>query len=216
MIKAIIFDLDGTLLDTLDDLTDSLNVALKSYGFPTKTPQQVRTYIGNGMERLVFLAMNQPEDYSQVKKVFQAFKDAYATLYTNKSQPYPHVLETLTKLRELNLKMAVCSNKNDMYVWDLVNLHFPNLIDFAIGEKEGVTRKPDPSMVNLALAALKVKASDCLYVGDSIVDIKTARATAIPVVALTYGFNDKEDLIKENPDYLIDEFKPLFDIVMQG
>ena len=215
MIKAVIFDLDGTLLDTLEDLTDSLNVALNQYGYPTKSMSQVRTYIGNGMERLVFLALNQPDDYKDVKEVYQGFKDAYANLYTNKSKPYPNVVSVLKQIQQLGLKMAVCSNKNDMYVWDLVKLHFPNMIEFAIGEKDGVIRKPNPMMVQMALDALKVEANECLYVGDSIVDIKTAKAINIPVVALTYGFNDKEDLVKEEPEYLIDEFIPLLEIIKQ-
>lgn len=189
--RLVIFDLDGTLLDTLEDLADSVNFALRQHGFPVRTISEVRTFVGNGMQKLVERAVPENTDVQTVQEVLKQFQAYYAAHCTCKTKPYDGILPLLQKLRERGIRTAVVSNKGDFAVQALCADYFPDLLDFAVGEKEGIRRKPWPDSVMAVLAHFQAAAEEAVYVGDSDVDIETAQNVGIDCISVTWGFRDE-------------------------
>lgn len=214
MYKAVIFDLDGTILDTLDDLADSVNFALKKHGLPVRENAEIRSFLGNGMVNLVKLsAGDKAED---IAGILADFKEYYAKHSADKTKPYDGVLETISALKEQGVKTAVLSNKGDFAVQPLVKRYFGGLIERAQGENEaaGVLRKPNPDGVYKIMKELGVTEKETVFVGDSEVDILTAKNAGVDCVAVTWGFRDEKDLIENGaekriskPSELLDFFK---------
>lgn len=214
MYKAVIFDLDGTILDTLDDLADSVNFALKKHGLPVRENTEIRSFLGNGMVNLVKLsAGDKAED---IAGILADFKEYYAKHSADKTKPYDGVLETISALKEQGVKTAVLSNKGDFAVQPLVKRYFGGLIERAQGENEaaGVLRKPNPDGVYKIMKELGVTEKETVFVGDSEVDILTAKNAGVDCVAVTWGFRDEKDLIENGaekriskPSELLDFFK---------
>jgi|SRR5690554_2440060 len=214
MFKAIIFDLDGTLLDTISDLTSSLNAALKEVNQDEYTDEQVITFVGNGMRRLVDLALHEKASNQEIDHVLERFKFHYAQNYNVKTKPYPNIVDTVYQAKELGFALGVCSNKANEYVQQLMSHHFKeDTFDFVLGEVEFIERKPAPDMALEVAANLGVAPRECLFVGDSTVDIQTAKAANMPIVAMTYGFNSEEKLLSENPEYTADNANELLRII---
>jgi phosphoglycolate phosphatase len=214
MYKAVIFDIDGTILDTLDDLADSVNFALKKHGLPVRENAEIRSFLGNGMVNLVKLsAGDKAED---IAGILADFKEYYAKHSADKTKPYDGVLETISALKEQGVKTAVLSNKGDFAVQPLVKRYFGGLIERAQGENEaaGVLRKPNPDGVYKIMKELGVTEKETVFVGDSEVDILTAKNAGVDCVAVTWGFRDEKDLIENGaekriskPSELLDFFK---------
>ena len=185
--KLVIFDLDGTLLNTLEDLTDSTNFALSKFEYPQKTIDQVRSYVGNGVALLIERAIPDGKDNNNFEKCLENFKENYSKNMYNKTSPYPKILDMLNDLRKRGYKVAVVSNKFDKAVKELCGKYFPKLIDVAIGENEseGIKKKPAPDTVFQAIKELDEKISNCVYVGDSEVDIMTAKNSGMPCISVT-------------------------------
>lgn len=214
MIQGIIFDLDGTVLDTIDDLTDSLNHALNEVGVEGYPPETVVTFIGNGMVRLVELALKNRQSNVDVDVVVEKFKAHYAINYNNKTKAYPQLKEVIEHAKRLGFLLGVCSNKPNAFVQVLIAEHFAkDTFDFVLGEVEFIERKPSPDMALEVAANLGLDPSECLFVGDSIVDIATAKAAKMPICAVTYGFNSEAMLLKENPEYLVNDVAGLNQII---
>ncbi|MCD8353640.1 MAG: HAD family hydrolase [Clostridiales bacterium] len=195
--NTVIFDLDGTLLDTLDDLADSLDHTLTEVGAPTLTREQVRRYVGNGMARLIELALPGGRDdprYDRTLETMQAYYKAHNQI---KTAPYPGVLELVDELRRRGCALAVVSNKPDTSVKPLVKLYFGDSIPVAIGQRPDVRRKPAPDAVEEALRQLGRDRSEAVYVGDSEVDLYTARNAGMDCISVTWGFRDRELLDRE-------------------
>lgn len=190
--KLVIFDLDGTILDTLDDLADSTNYALKSCGLPTRTVDEVRRFVGNGIHLLIERAVPEGTDPETVEEVFEVFKAYYKDHSADKTKPYEGVCRLMGQLREDDCKVAVLSNKADFAVQDLCRDYFSGLITYAAGEKEGIRRKPYPDAVFALLEACGVSAADAVYVGDSEVDIATAENAGLDGISVTWGFRSRE------------------------
>ena len=186
MKTAIIFDLDGTLLNTLGDLHAATNHVLAQFGYPPRTIEEVCRFVGNGAERLIRLAVPEGEDYKPVLAAFQSWYAAHCDILT---APYPGIPEALAALGE-SYPLAVVSNKPDRAVKELAKIYFPTL--YARGESTDCPRKPAPDMVHKAMEALG--ADGCIYVGDSDVDILTARNAGVPCVSVTWGFRDEAEL----------------------
>ncbi len=193
-----IFDLDGTLLDTLDDLHAATNAALTHAGYPPRTREEVRAFVGNGVEMLIRRALPAGADESVVPATLADFKAAYAAGCAVKTAPYPGILALLDALRAQNIRIAVVSNKFDAAVKDLCARYFGDRIEVAVGEREadGVRKKPAPDTVFEALRRLGVPPSSAaplsaVYIGDSEVDIETARAAGLPCLSVTWGFRDE-------------------------
>ena len=193
--KAIIFDLDGTLTDTLEDLFLSVNHALRSCGLPERGLDEVRRFVGNGVRKLIERAV--PEDTASVllEKCFEAFRTHYVIHCGDHTCLYPGVATLLMSLYAKGYRMAVVSNKVQEGVTELSRTFFQGVIDVAIGEQPGVPRKPAPDMVMLALEQLGVSPSEAIYVGDSDVDLQTAAAAGLPCISVLWGFRSKDFLI---------------------
>ena len=177
-LKAVIFDLDGTLLDTLDDLADATNATLAAFGYPTRTRAEVRRFIGNGIVTLLRRAL--PEEIAEEKLAEMAdfFRADYGARNRNRTCPYAGILDLLAALRTDGVKIAVVSNKYDAAVRELCAYYFPALVDLAVGERAGVPKKPAPDGVFYALRELGAAADEAVYVGDSEVDVITAQNAA--------------------------------------
>ena len=184
---AVLFDLDGTLLDTLDDLTASTNAALSAFSLPPRTRDEVRRFVGNGAERLIRLALPGKETDPPVEEVLKAFREHYNAHCLDRTRPYVGILEAL---EALSMPAAIVSNKPDSAVKPLCSRFFPGIPAF--GETADCPRKPAPDMLFRGLAALG--ADRCVYVGDSEVDILTARNAGMPCLSVLWGFRDKDTL----------------------
>nr|QGT49770.1 phosphoglycolate phosphatase [uncultured Candidatus Melainabacteria bacterium] len=203
--KIIIFDLDGTLLNTLEDLKDSTNFALKTFNYPTRNIEDIRQFVGNGVAKLIERAIPQGKDNPDFEKCLETFKKHYSKNMYNKTAPYPQILETLETLKQKGYKTAVVSNKFDMAVKELCKKYFPNLIDFAAGENEacGIRKKPAPDTIIKTLEEFNLQNNEAIYVGDSDVDIMTAKNSDMPCISVTWGFRDKEFLSNHNAEIII-------------
>ncbi|MBE6931829.1 MAG: HAD family hydrolase [Ruminococcaceae bacterium] len=190
--NAIIWDLDGTLLDTLGDLAASVNAALTKNGCPTRSIDEVRRFVGNGVENLMRRAMPEGREDVEFDRLFADFRAHYALHSNDTTSPYPGVIPALLQLKHQGIKMAVVSNKLDSAVKSLCLLHFGDLIDVAIGEREGVRRKPAPDSVLQAMELLGT--TDAVYIGDSEVDIATAKNAELPCICVSWGFRSEETL----------------------
>lgn len=194
--KAIIFDLDGTLTDTLFDLKESTNYALRYMEWPERTLEEVRSFVGNGVRRLMEQAVPSDAEELEFDECFSVFQEHYVKHCQDHTSLYPGIAELLAELKSRGYKMAIVSNKLQRGVDELYKTFFDGLIDVAIGERKGVRRKPMPDMVELALRELGVDAHDAVYVGDSEVDMATARNAGLPCITVLWGFRDR-DYLKE-------------------
>ena len=191
--KYVIWDLDGTLLNTIEDLHASVNYALERYGQPIKTLKETTRNVGNGIRLLISRSLEGGEENPLIEEVFSAFKAHYAENCLNLTRPYDKIPQLLQTLKASGVKMAVVSNKIDFAVKDLRDRFFPWL-DVAMGEQSGIARKPDPAMVYLAMEELGATAAETVFIGDSEVDVVTARNAGLDCIAVLWGFREKEEL----------------------
>lgn len=204
--STIIFDLDGTLMNTLDDLAISTNYALSQNGFPTRTVEEVRGFVGNGVKKLIERAVPENTTVEKVNDVLATFQQHYLLHCRDHSKPYDGILELLGSLKKKGIKMAIVSNKPDSGVKQLNAEYFAEFIDVALGENEkaGKPRKPAPEMVFEAMKQLSSTPASTLYVGDSDVDIMTARNAGIDCLSVTWGFKTTEFLTQFGATMMID------------
>lgn len=215
MIKIVIFDLDGTLINTLEDLTDSTNFALNYFSYPPKTTAQIKSYIGNGVSKLIERAIPDGKDNKNFEKCLELFKKNYSQNMYNKTHPYQGILNMLKDLKSDGYKIAVVSNKFDIAVKELCNKYFPDLIDFSSGEdeKNGIKKKPAPDTVLKVLNKFNYKNSEAIYVGDSEVDIQTARNCNIKSISVSWGYKTTDFLIQNNAQTIINTPNELIEIL---
>lgn len=188
--ELIIFDLDGTILDTLDDLADSLNYSLAFHGFSPRTREEVRKFVGNGIRNLIERALPAQTSGDIAQTVFRTFIDYYKLHCFDKTKPYAGIPELLQKLKEKGYLLAVISNKADAVVQKLCLRYFDGLFDYAAGERTGIPKKPAPDSVLAVMEIFHKNAEATLYIGDSEVDIKTAQNAGIDCLSVTWGFRD--------------------------
>lgn len=194
---TIIWDLDGTLMDTLKDLWLATNHALSAFGMPERTLDEVRQFVGNGVRKLIERAVPDGENNPQFEEVFAEFKRYYVVHCQDNTQPYDGILSTLRELKARGKHMAIVSNKLQSGVTELHGQWFSDVIDVAVGERDGIARKPAPDMVEVALRELGVDRQNAVYIGDSDVDLATARNSHLPCVSVLWGFRDR-DFLQEN------------------
>ena len=204
---TILFDLDGTLLNTLPDLHASVNFALNAHSLPTRTIEQTRRAVGNGVVKLIARSVPSNTPEALKAQVLETFKSHYANHSLDQTVPYPGVVELLETLREKNVPVAVVSNKHDSAVKTICDHYFPGLACVAMGEREemGVRKKPAPDAVFAALREMKADPASAVYVGDSEVDIETARNASLPCITVTWGFRDREELIGKGAALIADD-----------
>lgn len=214
--KTIIFDLDGTLLDTLEDLKNAVNHALFTYNLPLKTKEDVRIAIGNGTKVLIkrCTPCGIPEDLRQ--RVFDCFKDYYFAHYFENTKPYTSILKLLKDLKAKGLLLAVASNKDNDLTNALINNELPNIFDAIQGSYPDLPKKPDPFLLNKIIKDLNVNKNDCLYIGDTNVDKESADNAGLKYLLVNYGYRNKEELIKMCPnDTSISTVEELYNSIIE-
>lgn len=201
--KLAIFDMDGTILNTLEDLADSMNYALVQHDMPQRTIDEVRRFVGNGIRKLVERAVPTGTEAAQVDEVFETFTAYYKEHCAIKTRPYEGIPEVLKQLRDIGVKTAVVSNKADFAVQSLCEDYFPGLFDFAVGDKEGQRRKPAPDSVNAVLDKFGMDKSQAVYIGDSDVDYETSQNADMDVIMVGWGFRDEEFILSKGAEFVI-------------
>ncbi|MCE2617091.1 MAG: HAD family hydrolase [Phocaeicola sp.] len=206
MKKLIIFDLDGTLLNTIADLATATNQALASYGYPTHDIPQYKYFVGNGINKLFERALPEgKKNQEQVLKIRERFIPYYNEHLTDFTQPYPGIPDLLESIQQSNIRIAVASNKYQQATSKLIPHFFPNINFTAIfGQREGVPRKPDPTIVYDIMKIADVSKEEVLYCGDSNVDMQTAIHAGVDGVGVTWGFRPRTELEKEHPFAIVD------------
>lgn len=213
--KIIIFDLDGTLLNTLEDLTDSVNYMLSQFDYPSKNIEQIKNYVGNGVYKLIERAVPEGKLNKNFDKCVEIFKNHYKENMYNKTSLYQGIEQMLKKLKQKGFIIAVASNKFDLAVKELCNKYFSNLIDCAFGENEkaGIKKKPSPDIVLNILTKYNLLPEQALYVGDSEVDIQTAKNSGIECISVCWGFKTKEFLNQNEATNIIDTPEEIFNFI---
>lgn len=212
--KLVIFDLDGTILNTLEDLADATNYALGKHGCPTRTIEEVRRFVGNGIRKLIERAVPAGLTEREIDRVHQTFSDYYQQHCADKTCPYEGILPLLQRLRAAGCLTAVVSNKADVAVQPLCRQYYEDLFDYAVGEREGIRRKPAPDAVLEVLRRLEVDAADAIYIGDSEVDIQTAANAGLDCIVVTWGFRDRVYLESQGGRRFVDSPEEIDDIVL--
>lgn len=214
--RYAIFDLDGTLLDTLDDLTDSMNYMLGKHNFPLRTRDEVRNFVGNGVRKLVERAV--PPEYKADEEFIDKFYDDFSLYYNShsdiKTAPYPGTLDMLDKLLENGFDIAIVSNKIDSAVKSLSSKFFGERIKSAIGEKPSIRHKPEPDMVFMAMEEMGADKENSIYIGDSEVDIQTAKNSGIPCISVLWGFKDRKFLEDSGAMAIVESMEELGEILV--
>lgn len=209
--KAVLFDLDGTLLDTLADLANATNYSLEKLGFPRRSVKEIRAFVGNGVVRLLAQAL--PDDKKDaIDTILPIYNEYYASHSEIETRPYDGVLPLLDRLREEGYGLAVISNKPDFAVQTLAKKYFP-AIEFSVGEREGIRRKPFTDSIEEAIRQLGADRDEVLFVGDSEVDVETAVNAKLPCVAMTWGFRDRDELIQCGAEHLADTADELYALI---
>ena len=212
---AVLFDMDGTLLDTIDDLTDALNQAVAEFQFPPYDRQQVMRFIGSGSMQLIQRALPGVTDGEVLRRVLAAFKERYNELQDAKTRPFPGILPMLTALDEAGLKLAIISNKSDPNVKQLAKDHFGSLLHIAVGSRDSVPIKPAPDMPMSAIRLLNVEPERTLYIGDSDVDYHTAQNTGMDCILVRWGYGNPEILDTLSPQFFVSDPAELPMLVLQ-
>lgn len=213
--KLLIFDLDGTLINTLEDLNKATNVGLEKYGYPSRSLEETRNDIGNGVKKLIERSIPGGKDNPDYLGVFNEFRSYYITHYFEYSKPYKNTQETLSFLKNKGYKLAVVSNKFDEGAKKLVTTFFPDIFDVIQGSIETLNYKPYPDLVNKVLNELNINNKDALYIGDTEVDYETAINSKLDVVLVTYGYRKIEELLEKikNPPLFINDISGLIDFL---
>lgn len=212
-ITTVIFDLDGTLLNTLEDLADSTNYALKQHGFPERTLEEIRRFVGNGVRVLMERAVPEGTLNPDFEDVFACFKEYYVAHCQVKTGLYAGVENLLQRLKQKNYKLAIVSNKLQSGVDELYVRYFSDTVQVAIGERPEVRRKPAPDMVYRALQELRTRVEEAIYIGDSEVDLETARQAGLPCVSVSWGFRNREFLRQHGADCLVDRPEDILELL---
>lgn len=215
MYNTVIFDLDGTLLNTLEDLADSVNYVQKKYGYQEDTIDTVRMHVGNGIRNLIKRSIPEGENNPDFNEIFRTFQQYYKKHCQDKTKPYPGIMEMLEELHRRGVKMAIVSNKADAAVKILNETYFKEYIEVAVGENEeaGIQKKPAPDEVHQALKLLGSIKDTTLYVGDSDVDKETADNSGLDCILCEWGFRDLELLESLNPKAIIEKPEDLVKLI---
>ena len=210
---TVIFDLDGTLLNTLEDLADAVNFVMRKNHYPQRTLDEVRRFVGNGIRRLMELAVPEHVSETEFEQVFEEFKSYYTEHCQIKTCAYKGIMQLLEALYEKGYAMAIVSNKNHAAVCELNEIYFKDYIEVAIGQKDGIRKKPAPDTVVQALKELGKTKERAVYVGDSEVDFATAKNSGMDCVLVTWGFRNLDELKGFTPTALIDQAEQLLEVL---
>ncbi len=215
MIKGIIFDMDGTILNTIEDIMDSVNYAMKICNLPLKTLQEVKDGVGRGAINLIEDVVPANTSTKDIHKIYEIYQKHYDQNSNNKTGPYPGILDLLKTLKEQNYQLAVVSNKHRYLVEELNKNVFGGFFEVSMGEIKGIPIKPAPDMIFMTLDQMNLKPDEVLFIGDSDVDMITATNANIKSVGVTWGFRSKEVLIKHKAAFIIDQADQLLNVIKE-
>ncbi len=202
--KLVIFDMDGTVLDTLSDLLSAMNFSLGKHGYPAHTLNEMKTFVGSGLYMMAVRALPEGTDKRVINAVFADFKAQYASHLNIETAPYPGIVSMMETLREHGIKMGISSNKFQEGASLLSDCHFGSLIGCTVGESLRYPKKPDPAGTNAIVSFFGAKKENTLYIGDSDVDILTAQNASLPMICVSWGFRPKEELLKAGAKTIAD------------
>ena len=202
--KTVIFDLDGTLLDTIEDMTDGINYVMQQFGFDQHTIEEIKSMVGNGMPKLIERVVPGGTSNPVYETVYEQYKEYYGSHCRIKTRPYDGILELLAQLRHQGFQIGIVSNKNHGKVVQLKEDFFADYIEVAIGQQENTRKKPAPDTVFMAMKELNASGQETLYVGDSEVDKMTADHAGLTCVLVSWGFRNREMLVSLKPGAVID------------
>ena len=204
MIRGIIFDVDGTTLDTLDDIYESFNKALELFHMPLQTKDQVRMGVGRGFKVLIDKCTPEGTDEKTKEEFLPVYSGIYAENYKNKTLPYKGIPELLKALHEKGIRLAINSNKGDAYVKGLIEKNFPDIpFTEVMGAREGIAHKPNPQGTDMIIDEMGLNKEEILYIGDSDVDIMTAKNAGVRSIGCLWGFRDEETLKNAGADIIV-------------
>ncbi len=215
MITTVIFDMDGTVLNTLDDLAVSVNYVLTRFGLPVHCTEEYRLFFGSGIRYALQCAAPKGTGEDMIDEMLPVFREHYNAHCLDRTGPYPGIPELMRNLRNHGYKLAIVSNKIDSAVKELNAKFFHDYVNVAIGEREGTRRKPAPDTVIQALAELKSAKEEAVYIGDSEVDLQTASNSGLPCITVLWGFRDKEFLAEQGAAVFASTPKEVFDLLLQ-
>ncbi len=213
--QTIVFDLDGTLLDTLTDLRSSTNWLMEKYGWPVHSMDAIKSFVGNGLYKLIQRAAPAGVAKGQLDEAFGQFKDYYLLHCMDATKPYDGIVETLQQIKQMGIATALVTNKAQPATDKLYDLYFKDCIGKAVGQSEGMAIKPAPDEVNYALDLLKADRRQAIYIGDSEVDKQTADNSGLPVALCSWGFRGRPFIDELHPDYILDAPHDLIDCLKQ-
>ncbi len=213
--RLAVFDMDGTILNTLDDLADSLNVILDKNGYPERTIDEVRSFVGNGIHKLIERALPVGSTEEEIDRVFGEYVPYYQAHAAIKTRPYDGITDVIKTLKENGVLCAVVSNKADGAVQDLCEQYFPGLFDVAAGDRPDINKKPAPDMCNTVLKKLGMNREDAVYIGDSDVDIETAKNSGMDEIIVSWGFRTREFQLSHGAKRIIDRPEQILDIILE-
>lgn len=202
--KLYIFDMDGTILNTIDDIAGAINYVLDMHGYPRHTVDEVKSFVGNGLKRALELSLPDGVAGDVLNQLFTELVAYYNEHSNIMTRPYEGIVEVIHKLREQGKIVAVVSNKRVEAVRDLCDIYFAGCFDMALGDQDGIARKPAPDMTNMVIEHYGILKDKCVYIGDSDVDLMTARNTEIDCIAVTWGFRTREFLVEHGAEIIID------------
>jgi len=210
---TILFDLDGTLLNTLDDLTDSVNAVMDKEGYQQKTKEEIRDFIGDGLKTLMERSLPPGTPEKEILRCLAIFREIYLREMQNQTKPYDEIPAVLKRLKEMGMKVGVVSNKADEATKEMCTYYFQGNVDFAIGDNPERKKKPDPDNVYAALQQLGSDKDKTLYVGDSNIDVITAKNAGLNCVGVTWGYRSLETLLEAGADHIIEKPNQLVTLV---
>ncbi|MDO4491273.1 MAG: HAD family hydrolase [Lachnospiraceae bacterium] len=212
--KAAVFDLDGTILDTIDDLADTMNYVLERNGYPLRSRDEVQARVGNGILNLIRRALPEEVSPDRQQELLLQFKEHYGKHCADKTKPYEGIMELLQTLKEKGISLVVVSNKADFAVKELCQQYFPGIFDVTVGEREGVRKKPAPDSVQEVLHSLPCSAEEAVYIGDSEVDVQTALNVPMAGIFVTWGFRTPETLLQAGAKKLVQKPEELLQEIL--
>lgn len=212
--KAVIFDMDGTILNTLEDLKNATNYSLRQFGMPERSLEEVRMFVGNGIRKLVERAVPSGTSEEKIAQVLDVFLEYYEIHSADNTSPYPGILELVEKLKKSGIKTAVSTNKADVPAQELGREYFNGIFDLIVGQQDGLKVKPAPDSVNKILSILDIQKKDAIYIGDSDVDVQTAKNSGMDFIGVSWGFRGREFLEKNGAKNIVDNANEILDLVI--
>ena len=211
--KTAIFDMDGTILDTLSDITNAANAAMRFARTPERTEEEVRRFVGNGAYKLIERCLPAGTERRRIEEVLAFYRPYYETHAENKTAPYPGISSLLSALKLRGIRLAVVSNKPDGAVKRLAARYFHGLFDLAIGERPGLRVKPYPDLMEVAMGLLRADPAETVYIGDSDVDIETAKNAGISCISVSWGFRDEAFLKRSGASVIVKDADALYEAI---